>query len=161
MKLLVLMLFLFSSIADGQELTYMGLAAGKFYNKRDPYFPSYHLVRERSQDGEGHPETWNHHLSLLLDSTLIDTTEGSLYWNQVITGNSTTVQYREVKWEWELGINVKYEGIVMFSPFWQHMSRHWLEGSKSHLTKELIEQREKYPLEDTYGIRFCFLGCTR
>ena len=145
--------YLVSSVADGTELRYLGLDLAKFYNKRDPYFPPYHLLREASMDGEEGKETWNHHLSLNVNMDLITVDNGELYWNQSIIGNSTTVQYREVTWDWEIGINVRgSDRMKMFTPFWHHTSRHWLEGKST-------EKRTNYPLEDFYGLKFCLHGC--
>lgn len=116
--------------------------AARIYNKRDPQFPEYHLLR---QQGKG--ERWRDHIGLRLDTTLINTKAGNLYWDQIVVGNSTDIQYRETYWEWELGINISSGKNSAVDIFHHHKSEHALDLEDG-----------AYPVEDYYGIRICFWG---
>lgn len=138
-----------------QEISHASFQIGKFHNKRDSYFPYYHLLQE---SGKG--EHWTHGVSMDVDMDIIKNPDGLLYWDQTITGNTTNVQYREVSWDFELGINVMSKYVI----FWHHTSRHWLEGP--HRSGQFVpdisgtgDRRYPYPLEDLMGIRVCLLGC--
>ena len=144
MKHILLFFIIIATPAFGQQLRHLSLDVGKFYNNRDPYWPSYHLIQETPAGGSD--EAWNHHLSLNLDMTLIDFGPVALRWDQHIIGNSTTRQYREVAWAWRMSLETK--GFPL-SPFWDHQSRHFLEGF----------QESGYPLRDVYGVSLCLYGC--
>lgn len=142
MMRLLLCLVMLSNTAQGYDLRRLSFEAAKMYNKRDPQFPDYDLLRE---SGKG--ERWNHHISLNLDMNFVTTSRGSMYWDQEIVGRSTTSQYREVWWEFEVGFNIFTGPESTLDIFHRHKSEHALEVEAS-----------SYPLEDFYGIRLCFFG---
>ena len=144
MKLLLIVLLLLSSTAQAYELRLLTFEAAKIYNKRDPQFPAYDTLKMK---GLGTEQKWNHHISLNLDMDLISTPVGAFYWDQEVVGRSTVSQYREVWWDFEFGINIHTFQSGSITLFHHHKSEHALD----------LED-PKYPLEDYYGLRLCFLG---
>lgn len=120
----------------------------QFYNKRDPYFPSYNTVHE-----SGHGERWMRHLGILTEVNLACGTLVCLYWDPLIYGDSTTRQYRETTLEFDLGVQIgPYVNVA-----WSHQSRHYLEGGVG--PSEETSYGTTYPLRDSYGVKWCLFGC--
>lgn len=169
MKLLFTLMILVAAAKMGSAsaadlgLQFAEFTTGKFYNKRDPYFPCYQLERQRDRGPCG--EYWTHRIGLETKSVLYRYGTGVLYWDQFIYGDSTTHQYREAALQAELGWRWSF-----ISMFWNHESRHHLEGmapddsTTPNSDPSLPPYRGKsalYPLRDYYGVKWCLYGCWR
>jgi hypothetical protein len=144
-SILVLVSIALFGVADceGAELRRVTFETSKVYNYRHSYFPEYTLLNEAPVDGEEQGEVWDYHIALGLNLNLLTTEEGTLYWDQLVEGDSTTKQFRRTSWLFEFGIN--------FGEF---------EIYRSHMSEHILDERinEEYPLRDLYGIRLCFAG---
>jgi hypothetical protein len=139
----LLVYFTHTKHAQGMELRKATWEVGRIYNKRDPQFADDYTLRQRPTSGT----PWQHHLGLGLNTNFITLPGGSLYLDQEVIGRSTTSQYREVWWEWDLGINIHAGSSGAIEIFHHHKSEHAMDMPG-----------DNYPLEDYYGVRFCFFG---
>lgn len=131
---------LWTSQADGADLQRVYFETSKLHNYRHTYMPEYTLLKDSRGSRE---EVWSYHVGLGLDLDLITTEAGTLYWNQLIEGESTTRQFRRTAWLFEIGIDF---GDV--SLYHNHRSEHLLDAVSD----------QPYPLRDMYGLRVCFAG---
>lgn len=126
------------------ELERLSLDVESFYSKGDAFLPEYSTFRRPQlpyqQQGA---EQWSYSLGLTMNLLLADTVLGKTYWNNRVTGASTTKQFRYVGYEFRF--------LHQFTPgigiFYHHHSEHGLD----------IE-REAYPLHDSFGVVFCLAG---
>ena len=77
---------------------------------------------------------WGNHTALEWNLNLFE----YLFWRNNTYFDTDDSQVRHVGWEWNAGIDFKH-----FELFHYHHSRHALE-----------QERENFPLEDRYGIKF-------
>lgn len=81
-----------------------------------------------------------------------------LYWKNSIHGEGTNSAFKTMGWHFELGINVsKYIDI-----FYEHHSRHVLDqGNATHFSHDGMSRMTRFPVEDSYGVRFKFYENTK
>jgi len=137
-----LLVALCSRVLLAAELQRASVEAESLYSKQDFFIPEY-SANKRPLDRTTGPERWAYSLKLRNDFKLTDTRFGQTYWNNTVTGLSTTRQFRYVGYEFKVLHN--------FTPgvgvFYYHHSEHGLD----------IE-RQGYPLQDSFGVVFCFAG---
>lgn len=113
------------------KATKLSVEHKKIKNKRDPYFPD---------KGD-----WTNKTDLLWDVNL---------YNRVFWENNTYMEMdyavRHIGWHYKLGISPS----GYFDFVWEHHSRHVAEA----LPPEGID---KFPVEDSYGIRLNFIPCNK
>ncbi len=132
------------SRAGGAELRLVSLDIETFYSKHDPFLPEY-ATYKRSQlpYQQSGKEQWSYSLKLRNDILLFNSILGDTLWENVITGASTTNQFRYVGYEFY----VRQRLTDNFSIFYHHHSEHGLDT-----------YRRGYPLQDSFGINVCFGG---
>ena len=129
-------------VALGSELQRLSVEAESLYSKQDFFLPEY-SVNKRTLDDVSGRERWAYSLKLRADIKLADTGLGKTYWNNTVTGMSTTKQFRYVGYEFKV-LHQITSGVGVF---YYHHSEHGLD----------IE-RNGYPLQDSFGVVLCFAG---
>jgi len=121
MKYLLLLLSITTpTLADVQ---YLNLEAKRIPFQRDYYYP-------------GMTE-WGHEISLNMKTSI-----GKVWLESDITGQSRHSRFRNIWWDYTLGITTTdWLDIV-----WDHRSQHSLD----------MQNDSKYPVRDSYGIRIYF-----
>jgi hypothetical protein len=147
--MLVTLFLIFTGSAYGGELKRVGVQVGHIYNLYDTYIPKYTgyeldpVVRYEANRDDKIDETWAYELRLFMDYDIGTSFLGTTYWNQEIIGRATTVQFRYVAWDFEVG----HRFTDSVGIFYHHISEHVMEDT-----------RTRYPMLDTVGIRLCFGG---
>lgn len=72
------------------------------------------------------------------------------YWKNYVHTEGTPSQLQTVGWQWELGIRISDE----LSIFHEHHSRHRMDSAELDLDGD--GKPNKFPVEDSYGIRLHF-----
>jgi len=86
-------------------------------------------------------EQWFGHVSAQWDLSLLRYGDYGLYWHNNVHGESTK-QFRQVGWQYELGIQLGRK----LSVYWEHHSRHLLDATSA----------DRFPLTNTYGLEITF-----
>lgn len=73
------------------------------------------------------------------------------YWKNYVHTEGVEAQVKTVGWQWELGLDASSQ--VSF--FYQHHSRHRMDDANP-IDYDKNGQPDKFPVEDSYGIRLHF-----
>lgn len=120
------------------DLDSFSMTAAKFGDNRDPMLP-------QQQQGD-----WTGRAAAEFNLRLAEV----FYWNNNVHTEGVSAQVKTVGWHWELGLHAsKYLDF-----FYEHHSRHVMEGSSPQYIDPStgIATDQKYPVEDSYGIRLKF-----
>lgn len=141
-------LFLFFALAltsnaygwSATSLDHLSLDVAKFSCNRNPMTPDIPC-----EDYKGRVQL-NFKVGLLNDL---------LKWDNKVHGEGTDAKFTTMGWEYYLSIPTPW-GI---EPFVHHHSQHTLDGYGPTVNGN--PKPEKFPVEDSIGIRFCFYGCNK
>lgn len=73
------------------------------------------------------------------------------YWDNQVHTEGVEAKVQTVGWHWELGLRINKQ----FSIFHEHHSRHRMDDA-TPIDYDRDGQPDKYPVEDSYGIRMNF-----
>jgi hypothetical protein len=138
-----ILLFISTKALSGDlvEVKQLGMKGGTIYNQHDSYIPEYTTYETSPKEKQSsEKEIWSYQVELFLD---ININRWGTYFNQLITGQSTTKQFRYVSWDYSIGQSL-VSGIDLY---FNHKSEHVFESHKS-----------SYPRKDVIGFKFCFIG---
>lgn len=131
----------------GAELERLSMDVGSYYTMQDFFQPEYTTIRrpQMPYQQEAGQERWSYSLKLNMDLKITDTLLGKTYWNNRVTGASTTRQFRYVGYEFSF-VHQFNKGLGVF---YHHHSEHALDAEK-----------KTYPLQDSFGVVLCLAGRT-
>jgi len=132
--LLTLALLAWSGTALSAELRLLDL--------REFSFEGYELADRRDSYFGYEDDTWRGGTAVNFDLDLARSGDWGLAWDNRVFGNGTTAQYREVGWQYEVGLDLGPKMRV----FWNHESRHILDDRR----------KDAFPLTNMYGVRVTF-----
>jgi hypothetical protein len=138
-----ILLFISTKALSGNlvEVKQLGMKGGTIYNQHDSYIPEYTTYETSPKEKQNiKKEIWSYRIDLFLD---IELNRLGTYFNQVVTGKSTTKQFRYVSWDYTIGQPL-VNGIDLY---FNHKSEHVFESYK-----------REYPRYDVIGFKFCFAG---
>lgn len=149
-SLYVTFLLLFSNLGVATEFylleaTHLSVEAHRLDTLREPYLPEYNRVGKRSIETD-QKEEWEYGAKVNFNLNIIRLLDYSIFWRNVIHGEATDEQFRQVGWRWELGLTIIPKKIELFH---LHHSQHVLESR--------TELGDNYPIRDSVGLRLIFL----
>jgi hypothetical protein len=139
-------LVLLSTTAQAQyrllDVDHLDMEVAKFGCNRDPIVPEIEC------------NDWRGRVSLNADLRLME----YAYFKNEIHGEGTDAAFKTMGWHFELGLRLsKYIDV-----FYEHHSRHALDqGNATHISYDGRYSIKKFPVEDSYGLRFTFYESKR
>lgn len=79
---------------------------------------------------------------------------GLLRWRNIIHAEGTDAKYETVGWRFQVALPLGKQVEVLY----HHHSQHRMDGEDATHTGPSGEGWTGFPVEDSYGIRLCFLG---
>jgi hypothetical protein len=136
---LILLLGL-TPVASAQELHLLSLRELNIeYYRIDNHRDSYFEYADRSEQREEH---WVGGTAANYTLDMVKYGNWGLYWDNRIHGEGTDAQFREVGWQYELGLQLGPK----LQAYWNHHSRHVLDDSRA----------DRFPLDNFYGVRWVY-----
>jgi len=127
------------------EPSHLSVEAHRLDTLREPYLPEYDRVR-KEPGNSNQTEEWEYGAKVNFNLNLVRLFDYSIFWRNVIHGEATDNQFRQVGWKWELGVTIIPKKIELFH---LHHSEHVLESR--------TELGDNYPIRDSVGLRFIFI----
>lgn len=122
------------------ELDAMSMEFGRIANNRDAYFP----YEDPSYDRFDTAETWDSQVAAKFDLALLAFRNYRMHWDNKITGAQTSVQFRQVTWDFRWGLELGNR----LELYYDHTSSHLLDQSP--------EGPRRYTLKNVYGAAINF-----
>lgn len=122
----------------------LSLEVSQITGHRNPYIDAFDGGFPVGEKRRGEGEVWRGNVGVGFDLHLIQfTPKHNLYWNNLVSGDITTHQFRTVVWDFEAGLRL---GPVDL--FKRHRSEHCLECWNRYVD---------FPVKDEVGVRVRFL----
>ena len=121
------------------EVRELSLDVRKISEMRHAYYPG--------------KEDFKNYVGLNWDvGTEIPSTPIDLYWDNRTYFYGDSAQVRHVGWEFEAGVGSKYAKL-----FYYHHSEHRMDSDRF----DKYATGAKFPIENSVGVRLCFIGCNK